>query len=151
MLMIKSAKPALLILNRCPKTATLKRRDCICWLVAAGWNQAHAVTIVIMGNDGMRTLNRKTRDQNTVTDVLSFSADQTVLPATIGDIVLCYPKIVSDAYMWNIPLKERLAHLVIHGYLHLMGYSHDTKKNMRQMEALEVRALGKLDYPDPYQ
>ncbi|MGB3626591.1 MAG: rRNA maturation RNase YbeY [Henriciella sp.] len=43
-----------------------------------------------------------------------------------------------------------MSHLLIHGYLHLLGYDHIEDTDAREMEAVEVRALATLDIADPY-
>ena len=48
------------------------------------------------------------------------------------------------------PFKNHLAHLAVHGFLHLLGYDHETDRDAREMERLEVRILAKLGMPDPY-
>ena len=48
------------------------------------------------------------------------------------------------------PLNHHLAHLVVHGLLHLAGHDHDNDADAEQMEALERRILATLNIPDPY-
>jgi len=45
---------------------------------------------------------------------------------------------------------HHLAHLAIHGFLHLLGYDHENDRDAETMESLERRILGRLAVPDPY-
>ncbi len=48
------------------------------------------------------------------------------------------------------PFANHLAHLAVHGFLHLMGYDHESEPAASDMERLEARILARLDVPDPY-
>ena len=68
----------------------------------------------------------------------------------LGDIVLARETIVREAERNNIPIDNHVAHLLVHGLLHLIGYDHMTDAEARQMENLETRILSELGLSDPY-
>jgi probable rRNA maturation factor len=85
--------------------------------------------------------------------VLSFpthvrppARDETVL----GDIVIAYETVRREAQAGGLPFRHHLAHLAVHGFLHLVGHDHQTDAQAHAMEALEIAALARLDVPNPY-
>ena len=50
-----------------------------------------------------------------------------------------------------MPLSHHLSHLIIHGFLHLQGYDHETEAEAAQMETLEIKALAALNIDNPYE
>ena len=71
-------------------------------------------------------------------------------PVEYGDLVICLPVVVREAAEQGKDPGHHLAHLVVHGTLHLLGYTHDDAAYAAQMEALETRILAGLGIPDPY-
>jgi probable rRNA maturation factor len=70
--------------------------------------------------------------------------------ATLGDIALAYETLAREAEELGVPLGDHYRHLVAHGFLHLIGYDHQTDKEAERMEALETRILARLGAADPY-
>ncbi len=68
----------------------------------------------------------------------------------LGDVALAYETVAREAEEEGKPLEAHLAHLVVHGVLHLLGYDHGTDADAEAMEGLERRVLAGLGYPDPY-
>jgi probable rRNA maturation factor len=68
----------------------------------------------------------------------------------IGDIVIAFETTAREAVAEGKPLKHHLAHLAIHGFLHLLGYDHESDLNAQTMERLERRILKRIAIPDPY-
>lgn len=99
-------------------------------------------------------LNRGWRGKDKATNVLSFPAFEIApgdpLPAMLGDIVLAFETISSEAVLEEKPFEHHLRHLIVHGMLHLLGYDHETDEEAEEMEALERRILAGLAIPDPY-
>ena len=71
-------------------------------------------------------------------------------PPLLGDIVLAYDTIAREARRQRKPFAHHVAHLAVHGFLHLLGYDHAKKTDARVMEGLEIRLLGRVRVPDPY-
>ena len=72
-----------------------------------------------------------------------------VVPRT-GDIVLCVPVVTREARAQGKTLRAHLAHLIVHGMLHLQGYDHERGADAARMEAREVALLARLGYRNPY-
>ena len=86
------------------------------------------------------------------TNVLSFRADIQLPegPTILGDIAVCLPVVEEEAHTQSKPLEHHLAHMVVHGCLHLMGYDHVNGNDANEMEAKEISILSDLGYPNPY-
>ena len=106
------------------------------------------VTVRLVAKAESRELNRKWRAIDRPTNVLAFSAD----PATgeIGDIVICLPVVRAEAADRGTEPDAHLAHLVVHGCLHLAGLDHDRAQQARSMEAMESELLARAGWRDPW-
>jgi probable rRNA maturation factor len=113
---------------------------------------ANAELAVILTDDpAIRRLNRQWRGIDTATNVLSFPTKHAIgNPPLIGDIVLAYETVAREARTQRKPFTHHVAHLVVHGYLHLVGYDHESPKEAEEMEAIERKILQRLAIPDPY-
>ena len=69
----------------------------------------------------------------------------------IGDLVLSKERIINEAHEQKKTFNEHFAHLLIHGFLHLIDFSHESQKDSNLMEKKEVELLGKLNIPNPYE
>ena len=107
------------------------------------------VALLLTDDEEMHALNREWRKNDKPTDVLSFPADEMDAPF-LGDIAIGLGVSRGDADTRGLKLTEHLSHLVIHGYLHLLGYDHIIEEEAREMEALEIQALASLGIGDPY-
>ncbi len=89
------------------------------------------VSVAIVGDRKMKELNKKYRDLDKTTNVLSFSQTEGegfVLPKEIlflGDVVVSYPKVIEEASAENMLVDEKINELVEHGVLHLLGQHHE--------------------------
>jgi len=120
------------------------------WLAAA-LGQSAAITVRFVGAAEGRRLNREYRDRDYATNVLSFGYGSTKRgQALAGDIVLCAPVVRREARAQGKTLAAHVAHLTVHGALHLQGNDHQSLSAAARMEALEKRILAQLGYPDPY-
>ena len=113
------------------------------------------ITLAIIASDDahMCQLNGDFRDKPDPTNVLSFP-DGTVEEIEgefhLGDIILGYEIIKSEAETQDIPLRNHLLHLIVHGILHLLGYDHQEEHQAQIMEQKEVLLLSLFNIPDPY-
>jgi probable rRNA maturation factor len=120
------------------------------WLSAALEISA-AITVRFVGAAEGRRLNREYRDKDYATNVLSFGYGSSGrAPELAGDIVLCTPVARREARAQRKAFSAHVAHLTVHGALHLQGHDHQSPRAAARMEALEKRILAKLGYPDPY-
>lgn len=112
------------------------------------------VSLVFTDDAHIRSLNTSWRGRDKPTNVLSFPASSlkrnATLPPMLGDIILASETIAREAALEEKPFNHHVSHLIVHGLLHLMGYDHETEEDAEEMEAVERRALARLDIPDPY-
>lgn len=111
------------------------------------------LSIVFADDAAVQVLNRDWRGRNMPTNVLTFPAAE---PAGIahagllGDIVLAYETVAREAVAEGKRLDDHLAHLVIHGVLHIYGFGHDEAGEAEAMENAERAALAGIGIADPY-
>jgi probable rRNA maturation factor len=106
---------------------------------------ADALTILLAGDKTMRGLNRTFRGKDQTTDVLSFpSGEDRLVDGTLplGEIAISVPQAARQAEARGHSLPRELRVLVIHGYLHLLGYDHEVDDgSMMRLQARLVRRL----------
>ena len=101
----------------------------------------------------VRALNARWRGLDKPTNVLSFPAapaERMREAPLLGDIALAYETLAREAEKSGASLADHYRHLVAHGFLHLIGYDHQTDEEAERMEALEKRILARLGVADPY-
>jgi probable rRNA maturation factor len=113
------------------------------------------IAILLTDDVKMRALNRNWRGVDAPTNVLSFPANGGhVGPSQphnhLGDIVVAYETVRREARHAHKPFAHHLAHLVVHGFLHLLGYDHESGQDALEMEDAERAILRQLAIPDPY-
>jgi probable rRNA maturation factor len=113
------------------------------------------VSVLLADDATVQDLNRTWRGKDKPTNVLSFpAAEQPLQPGMarpLGDVVLAYDTMLRESAEQSKPLSDHLAHLLVHGTLHLLGQDHETgEAEADAMEALEIAALRTLGVPDPY-
>ncbi|MGZ3274956.1 MAG: rRNA maturation RNase YbeY [Caulobacteraceae bacterium] len=107
------------------------------------------VAVLLTSDDAVAELNQRFRGKAGPTNVLSFPASAN--PENhLGDIALAHGVCAREAAEQGKSLEQHLAHLVVHGVLHLLGYDHETDGEAEAMEALERSILESLGVPDPY-
>ena len=116
-------------------------------LKALGSPKLGELSIALVGDTDIQTLNREYRHKDKPTNVLSFPQDGLLL----GDIVLALETITREATEKSISFEHHVTHLIIHGFLHLQGYDHQTETDSAEMEALEIAALAALNIDNPYE
>ena len=115
------------------------------------------VSVALADDSLLRRLNRDYRNQDRPTNVLAFPAMEpgtaplTVGPEeSLGDIVLSLQAVTREAATQGKRPEHHLCHLLIHGFLHLLGQDHQEPAEAEAMEALEIAALARLDIGNPY-
>lgn len=117
---------------------------------------ASEVSVVLSGDILVRRLNRDYRGRDEPTNVLSFAGldgpagGDLDAPRLLGDVILARETIVKEAREQGKSLSDHLAHLVVHGVLHLFGHDHQARDEAEVMEALERDILEGLGIGDPY-
>jgi probable rRNA maturation factor len=111
------------------------------------------LSLVFTDNAHARALNRRYRKSDKATNVLSFPA----VPAAagrfgplLGDIVLADETIRREAEAGGLTVEHHLSHLILHGFLHVLGYDHQNEAEALAMERRETAILGGLGIADPH-
>jgi probable rRNA maturation factor len=111
------------------------------------------VSLVFTDDASVRVLNRDYRGKDKPTNVLSFPAPQLVpgrFGPLIGDIVVARETVAAESAADGLTFADHLTHLIVHGFLHLVGYDHETDDEAAVMEGLETSILQQLGIADPY-
>ncbi|GGF79978.1 endoribonuclease YbeY [Azorhizobium oxalatiphilum] len=112
------------------------------------------MSITLTSDAAIRLLNRDWRDKDKATNVLSFPAPELppgVAPQPLGDVIVARETVLAEAEAEEKDPAHHLAHLVVHGTLHLMGFDHEDDEEAEEMEAAERAILAGLGIDDPYQ
>ena len=114
--------------------------------------EALELTIRLVDNDEMQELNREYRGKDYPTNVLSFPCDWDLPeePRLLGDVVIAAAVVNREAKEQKKTMEAHWAHIVIHGFLHLLGYDHIEDADAEKMENTEREILAQLGYADPY-
>lgn len=122
------------------------------WQRLAGDEKAEG-SVLLSDDAAIQDLNRDHRGQDRATNVLAFPMGDVMSPTGpvhLGDIIIAYETVCREAERDRKTLEAHLAHMVVHGFLHLLGYDHVVEEAAREMEAIEVSVLSELGYADPY-
>ncbi|HIV73643.1 MAG TPA: rRNA maturation RNase YbeY [Candidatus Pseudogracilibacillus intestinigallinarum] len=136
------------------ETGQLKEKDCLLLQKIVTYaaekeqlQQNAEVSLVIVDNDAIQQLNKSYRQKDNATDVLSFPMVEDFnqvderLPLMIGDIIISIDKVKEQAERYNHPFERELAFLAIHGFLHLIGYTHDDEEEEKIMFGKQEQIL----------
>ena len=120
------------------------------------------LSVLLTGDSAIAVLNQEWRGKTGPTNVLSFPGDSPPaigaengttddgVPVLLGDIVIAFETVMTEADAAGITIDNHLQHLVVHGVLHLLGYDHEIDKDAELMERCEIEILGTLGVSDPY-
>ena len=114
----------------------------------------HAELSLVLTDDArIRVLNRDWRGFDKPTNVLSFpaaDADDDDPGPLLGDVIVAHETMAREAAAEGKSFDDHVAHLLVHGLLHLFGFDHETDEEAEEMEALETEILAGLGIADPY-
>lgn len=101
------------------------------------------VSVTFVDNDRIQEINHHYRHKNQPTDVISFALEEMgedemqiigdEMPRVLGDIVISIPKAHEQAEEYNHSFMRELGFLTVHGFLHLLGYDHETSEDEKEM------------------
>jgi probable rRNA maturation factor len=162
--------------RRLPRARPIARETIAAAAENRGLSEGGDVSLCLADDAALRALNLSWRGFDKPTNVLSFpsttaahldAVDDRVgraqrarlQPAvahgsapvvSLGDIALAYETLAREAEDLGVPLADHYRHLLVHGFLHLIGYDHETDAEAERMEALETEILARLGVADPY-
>lgn len=146
-----------------PKAAVVRR-----WVAAAAApDAAGEIALRFIGEAESAALNQRYRGREGATNVLAFPSDDAEAfggldraggdaepphgeVAPIGDLAICVPVVEREAAEQGKRFDAHLAHIVVHGTLHLFGYDHEHDAEAAAMEAREREVLAQFGVADPY-
>lgn len=112
------------------------------------------ISILWTNDRQMAALNRRFRQKSGATNILSFPSQETFSwtgeELFLGDLALGYETVMVQAELAGKPTSHHVAHLVLHGLLHLAGFDHIQESEASEMEALETHLLAEVGISDPY-
>lgn len=113
------------------------------------------LSVVLTDDAAIRDLNHSYRGRDQATNVLSFPVSGAAppgggAPTLLGDVVLSYQTVRAEADRQRKRPADHLAHLIVHGTLHLFGYDHEADDQAEAMERLEIAILRGIGISDPY-
>src|SRR5947207_7331147 len=113
------------------------------------------LAVLLTDDAAIRRLNAQWRGVAKPTNVLSFppathASPQIEAVTSLGDIAIAYETTAREAAEEHKSFDHHLAHLAVHGFLHLLGYDHDSEAAAVSMEQRERAILARLGVPDPY-
>lgn len=115
------------------------------------------LTITLTDDAQIKILNRDYRDKDKPTNVLSFPMFERMddIPKNagsvpLGDIMIAFETIKRESIEQDKTLSDHFTHMLIHGFLHLLGYDHIHDNDAKTMESLEIKILKKLGVANPY-
>ncbi|WIY52902.1 rRNA maturation RNase YbeY [Devosia sp. YIM 151766] len=110
------------------------------------------ISVLLTDDEEQRQLNGQWRGKDSATNVLSFPQIEPFGPVMglLGDITLAHETLEREAAELGKSLDDHFTHLVVHGFLHILGYDHLEEDQALQMEGLETQILARLGIDDPY-
>lgn len=103
-------------------------------------NQNKAINIILVDNNEIKRLNNTYRKKDYVTDVLTFNDGSF---NNLGDVFVSIPKMMEQSEELGHSSERELGFLVVHGFLHTIGYDHQNEDDEKEMIELQNRILNK--------
>jgi len=106
-----------------------------------------AVNLRIVGYDEILILNKHYKKENLPTNVLAFEGNLEeekrlgIQPPFLGDVIICFPVVEKEAMDQKKTFDCHFAHMLVHGFLHLLGFDHQNDKDQKIMQELENETL----------
>jgi probable rRNA maturation factor len=137
-----------------PRARPIARETIAAAAESGGQGEGGEVSLCLADDAALRALNLRWRGIDKPTNVLSFPSappNRLAEATTLGDIALAYETLAREAEDLGVSLADHYRHLLVHGFLHLIGYDHETDAEAERMEALETKILARLvGAADPY-
>ena len=109
------------------------------------------VVVRICHENESTELNRQYLSKDYPTNVLSFPFDDSDKPTIpLGNLAICWSVLERESLDQEKFLLDHLAHLFLHGVLHLLSFDHQTESSAEEMEAIEIETLATLQIANPY-
>ena len=120
-----------------------------------------SVAVLLCNNAKIQQLNKDFRASDKATNILSWPNENLRVASSgqlpnlainpqLGDLAMAYEVCFSESCVGQIPFSDHLAHLLLHGTLHLLGYDHMEDTDALVMEAIEIEVLAKMCISNPY-
>jgi probable rRNA maturation factor len=105
--------------------------------------KTHSLSFAYVSPARIKKLNGQYRKKNKVTDVLSFAEDGRAIGVEgfLGEIIICPVRAQKQAKEFKQSFEREILKLTLHGYLHILGYDHETDEEAREMERWESKIL----------
>ena len=123
------------------------------WVLEAEGAAACELSVLVTDDETVRALNREYAGEDAPTDVLSFSlregeefASPPEGPAPLGEVIISWPTAERQAVERGAAMEDELAHLLVHGVLHLLGYDHAEPEEEQRMRSQEEELLGEAGH-----
>ena len=113
---------------------------------------AAELSVLLTNDEEQHALNKQWRGKDSATNVLSFPQIEPGDPVVgiLGDITMARETLIREAEEQGVTFEAHFTHLVVHGFLHILGYDHLDDEEAREMESLETAVLATLGIDDPY-
>ena len=124
-------------------------------VIKATKTERNGLTIRLSNDRDVKAFNLKWKGINKPTNILSFINNDKVFSFEnnmiyLGDIIISYDTLLKEVKSKKIDFKDHLSHILIHGILHLKGYTHEKEEDTRLMQNEEKRQLKNLNIKNPY-